>query len=114
MRLGSLTEPLSPRAFPGPGGIPLTPASWAGDRPGAASRHTTAKASNTVLPVLQPGTKIEVSGARFIDRGSLADMPIYAVHGNKLEGAAEVPCLHQKRPQPLHRAALLWSNPDEG
>jgi hypothetical protein len=40
-------------------------------------------------------------------------MPIHAVHGNKWEGAAEVPCLRQKRPQPLHRAALLWSNPDE-
>jgi hypothetical protein len=31
MPLGSLTEPFSPRAFAGPGGMPLTPASWAGD-----------------------------------------------------------------------------------
>ncbi len=27
MPLGSLTEPFNPRAFPGPGGMPLTPAS---------------------------------------------------------------------------------------
>ena len=46
MPLGSLTEPLSPRAFAGPGAIPLTPASCAGDPAGAASRHTTAKVSN--------------------------------------------------------------------
>jgi hypothetical protein len=31
MPLGWLTEPFSPRAFAGPGGMPLTPASWAGD-----------------------------------------------------------------------------------
>ena len=36
MPLGSLIEPLSPRAFAGPGGMPLTPASWAGDLPGDA------------------------------------------------------------------------------
>jgi hypothetical protein len=68
MPLGSLTEPFSPRAFPGPGGIPLTPASCAGDRPGAASRPTTAKASNAVLPVIHPRENIETGCARFIDR----------------------------------------------
>jgi hypothetical protein len=38
MPLGSLTEPFNPRAFAGPGGMPLTPASWAGAIEGAARR----------------------------------------------------------------------------
>jgi hypothetical protein len=68
MPLGSLTEPFSPRAFPGPGGMPLTPASWAGDLPGTASRPSTAKVSNAALPVIHPREKIETDCARFIDR----------------------------------------------
>jgi hypothetical protein len=31
MPLGSLIEPLRPFTFPGPGGMPLTPASWANE-----------------------------------------------------------------------------------
>ena len=54
MPLGSLTEPLSPRAFAGPGGMPLTPASWAGDRDGAASTASTAMPSNAALPIVHP------------------------------------------------------------
>jgi hypothetical protein len=43
---GSLTEPLSPRALPGPGGMPLTPASCAGAAAGAARTETTASAAS--------------------------------------------------------------------
>ena len=63
MPLGSATEPLSPRAFPGPGGMPLTPASWAGDLEGAARRPRTATASNAALPVIHPREKIETRRA---------------------------------------------------
>jgi hypothetical protein len=54
MPLGSLTEPFSPRAFAGPGGMPLTPASWAGDPEGAASRPNTARVRNARLPIIHP------------------------------------------------------------
>ncbi len=63
MPLGSAIEPLSPRAFPGPGGMPLTPASWAGDLEGAARRPRTATASNAALPVIHPREKIETRRA---------------------------------------------------
>jgi hypothetical protein len=43
---GSLTEPLSPRALPGPSGMPLTPASCAGAAAGAARTETTASAAS--------------------------------------------------------------------
>jgi hypothetical protein len=66
MPLGSLTEPLSPRAFAGPGGMPLTPASWAGDLPGAARRPNTAKVRNAVLPIVPPQERIETSCARLM------------------------------------------------
>ena len=68
MPLGSLTEPLSPRAFPGPGGMPLTPASWAGDLEGAARRPRIATESNAALPVIHPREKIETRRAWLIDR----------------------------------------------
>jgi hypothetical protein len=68
MPLGSLTEPLSPRAFAGPGGMPLTPASWAGDLPGAARTPRTATISNDALPVIRPREKIETGCGRVIDR----------------------------------------------
>jgi hypothetical protein len=67
MPLGSLTEPLSPRAFAGPGGMPLTPASWAGDLPGAARRERTATVSNAARPIIHRREKIETSCARFMD-----------------------------------------------
>jgi hypothetical protein len=54
MPLGSLTEPLRPRAFAGPGGMPLTPASWAGDRPGAPRRQSIAKITNAAGPDIRP------------------------------------------------------------
>jgi hypothetical protein len=68
MPLGSLTEPFSPRAFAGPGGMPLTPASWAGDFPGAARTPKIATISNDALPVLHPREKIETSCGRVIYR----------------------------------------------
>jgi len=61
--LGSLIEPLSPRAFPGPGGMPLTPASWAGDLEGAARRPRIATVSNAALPAIHPREKIETRRA---------------------------------------------------
>src|SRR6516225_9722301 len=54
MPAGSLIEPLSPLAFPGPGGIPLTPASWA--KGGVASKGKSATASNAARVIL-PITK---------------------------------------------------------
>jgi hypothetical protein len=66
MPLGSLTEPLSPRAFAGPGGMPLTPASCAGDVAGAARRHSTATPANIALPAIDPRDKIETDCARLM------------------------------------------------
>jgi hypothetical protein len=43
---GSLSEPFSPRALPGPGGMPLTPASCAGTAAGAARTETIATAAS--------------------------------------------------------------------
>jgi hypothetical protein len=63
MPLGSLTEPFSPRALAGPGGMPLTPASWAGDLPEAARRERMA----TIRSAARPHQKIEIRGARIID-----------------------------------------------
>ena len=54
MPLGSLIEPLGPRAFAGPGGMPLTPASWAGAPKGAARRPSTARVSNAALLSIRP------------------------------------------------------------
>jgi hypothetical protein len=61
MPLGSLTEPLSPRAFAGPGGMPLTPASWAGDLKGAAGRHSSVTLTNAALPIIHLRERIETS-----------------------------------------------------
>jgi hypothetical protein len=66
MPLGSLTELLSPRAFAGPGGMPLTPASWAGDIAGAARRPRSATLTNAALQAIHPRGKIETSCVRFI------------------------------------------------
>ena len=66
MPLGSLIEPLSPRALAGPGGIPLTPASWAGDREAAARRPRIATVRNAALPALQPRENIEIGSAWLI------------------------------------------------
>ena len=68
MPLGSFTKRLSPRAFAGPGGMPLTPASWAGDLEGAARRASTAMPSNAARLVIHPRKNIKTSGARFMDR----------------------------------------------
>src|SRR6476620_10789318 len=94
MPLGSLTEPFSPRAFPGPRGMPLTPASCAGDLPGAAKRERTAPVSNTALPTEHPREKIETSCARFMGRDSLARLAGSAPGrtgeaGLKFQGVAE-------------------------
>jgi hypothetical protein len=61
--LGSLSEPLSPRAFAGPGGMPLTPASWAGDLPGAARSVSTAT-THAARPIIRPRDWIEAECAR--------------------------------------------------
>jgi hypothetical protein len=50
MPLGSLTELLSPPALPGPGGMPLTPASCAKDVAGAESQAASASAKKADLP----------------------------------------------------------------
>ena len=68
MPLGSLTEPFNPRAFAGPGGMPLTPASWAGDLEGAARRERTATPTNATLRIFRPREKIETSCACFMNR----------------------------------------------
>jgi len=68
MPLGSLIEPLGPRAFAGPGGMPLTPASWAGAPKGAARRPRTATASSAALPAIHPRENIETSSMGLMDR----------------------------------------------
>jgi len=66
MPLGSLIEPLSPRAFPGPGGMPLTPASCAGDLAGAARRQSTATPANTALVDVHRRERIETDCVRLM------------------------------------------------
>jgi hypothetical protein len=66
MPLGSLTEPFNPRAFAGPGGMPLTPASWAGALEGVARRDRTATVRNAALPIIHPREKIETDCVRFM------------------------------------------------
>ena len=72
MPLGSLTEPFNPRAFAGPGAMPLTPASWAGA--GMASRPSTATLMTATLPIVHPREKILTDCARLMDRRSLAEL----------------------------------------
>jgi hypothetical protein len=74
MPLGSLIEPLSPRAFPGPGAMPLTPASWAGALEGVARRPRTATLMTATLPIIHPREKILTDCARLMDRWSLAEL----------------------------------------
>jgi hypothetical protein len=59
--LGLLIDPLSPRAFAGPGGMPLTPASWAGALESAARRLRTATLAT------HPRERIEAGCTRLID-----------------------------------------------
>ena len=66
MPLGSLTEPFNPRAFAGPGAMPLTPASWAGALEGVARRERTATVRNAALPSIHPREKIETDCGRLI------------------------------------------------
>jgi hypothetical protein len=47
--------------------MPLTPASWAGDLEGAASRHNSARLANATLPAVHRCEKIETSWMRFIN-----------------------------------------------
>ena len=69
MPLGSLTEPLRPRAFPGPGAMPLTPASWPGDLEGAA-RQSSAAHNNDTLPIAHRQAIIETSCTVLVNRRS--------------------------------------------
>lgn len=73
MPLGSLTEPLRPRAFPGPGAMPLTPASWPGDLEGAAMQSSITH-NNDTLPIDHWRANIEISCAHLINRRSLAEL----------------------------------------
>ena len=66
MPLGSLTEPFNPRAFAGPGGMPLTPASWAGALEDAARRQRTATVMKATLPSIHPREKIFTDCARLM------------------------------------------------
>jgi hypothetical protein len=66
--LGSLSEPLSPRALAGPGGMPLTPASCAADLPGAARIANTAIPTHAALPIIRPRDWIETCCARCMVR----------------------------------------------
>jgi hypothetical protein len=67
MPLGSLTEPFNPRAFAGPGGMPLTPASWAGDLEGAARRPSSATLTKAALPIIiHRREKVETSCVRLM------------------------------------------------
>jgi hypothetical protein len=59
---GSESEPFGPRAFAGPGGIPLTPASCAGISEGAATSPATTTSSPSV-PVVHRREKIEAGFA---------------------------------------------------
>ena len=68
MPLGSLTEPLRPRAFPGPGAMPLTPASWPGDL--EAIRQSSAAHNNDALAIEHRQPIIETSGAVLFNRRS--------------------------------------------
>jgi hypothetical protein len=70
--------------------MPLTPASWAGDLPGAASKPSTATVTNATRPVIHPRDKIETSCARLMDRYPFADLSV-SIHGKNWEAAAEVP-----------------------
>jgi len=78
MPLGSLIEPLSPRAFPGPGAMPLTPASWAGA--GVASRPRTATLMTATLPSIHPREKIEKSCARLMGGDPLPTCSIHRMN----------------------------------
>src|SRR5260370_28181978 len=75
MPLGSLTEPLSPRAFAGPGGMPLTPASWAGDLPGAARTERSATLTIATRPIIRLREKIETGCTRLMTRYPLPACP---------------------------------------
>jgi len=66
MPLGSLIEPFGPRALAGPGGMPLTPASWAGNLAGITTTPKTAAASNAARPAIAPRENIETDCVRFM------------------------------------------------
>jgi hypothetical protein len=68
MPLGSFSEPFNPRAFAGPGGMPLTPASWAGDLAGAAKTPSIVTVSTAARPTIHPRDNIETDRACFMDR----------------------------------------------
>jgi hypothetical protein len=87
MPLGSLTEPFNPRAFAGPGGIPLTPASWAGA--GVASRPSTATLMNATLPSIHPREKVETDCVRFMD---LIPLPSCSNQGKNLKVRPKFHC----------------------
>jgi hypothetical protein len=63
---GSLREPLGPRAFAGPGGMPLTPASCARDIEGRARAHSSAAVTTAVLPLRHDRERHKTSCARVI------------------------------------------------
>jgi hypothetical protein len=59
--------------------MPLTPASWAGDREGAARRPRTAMLTNANLPIILPREKAETVCAIDV---------ILSTEGNNVAGAS--------------------------
>jgi len=71
MPLGSLTEPLRPRALPGPGGMPLTPASWPDDFEVAPRTQSSATHANDIplkdiVPIFHRRGHADTGCARFM------------------------------------------------
>jgi hypothetical protein len=69
MPLGSLIEPLRPFTLPGPGGMPLTPASWANEVVPTivASIVMSTAANNRLLPRVPTETDLIGASAILID-----------------------------------------------
>ncbi len=87
---GSFTEPFNPRAFAGPGGMPLTPASCAADLAGEARTHSTATLTNATLRVIRPQEKIETGGVRVMEFRSLPERVILQQAGRWNQSSGRV------------------------
>jgi hypothetical protein len=112
---GSLSEPLGPRAFAGPGGMPLTPASWAGDVEGSARTQSSATVTAAVLPQRHDRERNKTSCARVM-RCPLPECASLFTGRNgeqRPEFQGNRRNAGPTRPHPLHRTALFWSNRGE-
>jgi hypothetical protein len=86
--LGFMTEPLRPRAFPGPSGIPLIPVSWADARKGAATRQRSASVSSVARSMFCRQRKIEPRSA---DLMVVAPFRTVLVEEGSLQAGAGLP-----------------------